>query len=473
MKFWTKLCVILISLVLMESCRKDDAVLKSAGTLGFSKDTVFFDTVFTRLPNTAYPRSINKRFMIRNPYKETVFVNARVMGGSASSYRFNVDGRFGKEIADIEILPKDSAWVFVECTLEPNQLTQPALVRDSIEFETNGNRQYVQLAAYGWDAYYFNDTLFEQDVTLTKTDKPYVIVNTCFVDEGVTMTIGPGVHIYSTANSVFVSNPNRIINVSAINVLGTLKVNGTADNPVIFEGDRLDVKFKDLPGQWRGIRFFRGSVNNEIRHSVIKNATIGVWVDSLSENTQENLKIYNTIIKNISAYGVLGLTAQIYMENSVVANCGANTVLGYWGGYYTFRHCTFYAGGGRRDPHLIFNNQLRNDKNEVTRTFPIGYAFLNSIIWGPNQTEIGFDISTTVVPDFAVFRSSIIRSKTAFGGNDLLFNTDPLFKQIGTSDFKLNAGSPAINKANVNFSVSADLDGKVRDSEPDIGAYEF
>jgi hypothetical protein len=48
-----------------------------------------------------------------------------------------------------------------------------------------------------------------------------------------------------------------------------------------------------------------------------------------------------------------------------------------------------------------------------------------------------------------------------------------LFKQIGTSDFKLNAGSPAINKANVNFSVSADLDGKVRDSEPDIGAYEF
>ena len=111
MKFWTKLSVILIFLILMESCRKDDAVLKSAGTLGFSEDTLLFDTVFTRLPGTAYPRSINKRFMIRNPYKETVFVNARVMGGSASSYRFNVDGRFGKEIADIEILPKDSAWV--------------------------------------------------------------------------------------------------------------------------------------------------------------------------------------------------------------------------------------------------------------------------------------------------------------------------------------------------------------------------
>jgi hypothetical protein len=161
------------------------------------------------------------------------------------------------------------------------------------------------------------------------------------------------------------------------------------------------------------------------------------------------------------------------MENCVVANCGANTVLGYWGGYYTFRHCTFYAGGGRRDPHLIFNNQLRNDNNQVTRTFPIGYAFFNSIIWGPNQTEIGLDINTTVLPDFAIFRSSIIRSKTAFGGNDLLFNTDPLFKQISTSDFKLNAGSPAINKANVNFSVPADLDGKARDSEPDIGAYEF
>jgi hypothetical protein len=98
---------------------------------------------------------------------------------------------------------------------------------------------------------------------------------------------------------------------------------------------------------------------------------------------------------------------------------------------------------------------------------------LNSIVWGPNQTEIGFDISTTVVPDFAVFRSSLVKSKTTFGGNDLIFNLDPGFKQTSNSDLKLNAGSPAINKADINFSVPTDLDGKTRDSEPDIGAYEF
>src|SRR5215216_4687386 len=89
------------------ACRKDQSILKSPGTLGFSEDTVYFDTVFTRLPGSPYPRSINKRFMIRNPYKETVNVNARLMGGSTSEYRINIDGQPGTSFSAIEILPKD------------------------------------------------------------------------------------------------------------------------------------------------------------------------------------------------------------------------------------------------------------------------------------------------------------------------------------------------------------------------------
>jgi hypothetical protein len=88
----------------------------------------------------------------------------------------NIDGRTGRNIPEVEILPKDSAWLFVEATLEPNNLTQPALVRDSIEFERNGQLQYVQLAAYGWDAYYFNDSLISGTTNWVLNDKPYVIV---------------------------------------------------------------------------------------------------------------------------------------------------------------------------------------------------------------------------------------------------------------------------------------------------------
>ena len=85
------LIVIFIALVFGSSCRKDLNILKSAGTLNFSADTVYFDTVFTRLPGSPYPRSVNKQFMIRNPYKETVNINAQLMGGSASAYRINID----------------------------------------------------------------------------------------------------------------------------------------------------------------------------------------------------------------------------------------------------------------------------------------------------------------------------------------------------------------------------------------------
>jgi hypothetical protein len=455
------------------SCKKNETFKTSQATFSFSKDTVFFDTVFTRLPGSPYPRSINKRIMIRNPYKESVKFNARVMGGSSSEYRFNIDGRYGLDIKDIEVLPKDSLRVFVECTLEPNQLTKPALVRDSIAIENNGKTQFIQLAAYGWDAYYYKDTVFTQNTSITQTDKPHVIVNAAYVEEGITLSIGPGVHFYSTANSVFINNLNRIINVSALNVFGTLKVNGTKAQPVIFEGDRLDVNFKDKPGQWRGIHFYRGSIDNEIRFAEIKNATIGLWADSLSENSNPTLIVRNSIIKNMSAYGVLGLTADIYMENSVIANCGSNTLLGYYGGYYTLRHCTLYAGGGRRDPHLVFNNQLRNDNRVVIRTYPIGFAILNTIIGGVNETEIGFDLSAPNVASPAALIGCLIKSKNTINGQNLLFNLDPSFENIGKLDFKLKEGSAAINKADLTYGLPIDINEKVRDAQPDIGAYEF
>src|SRR5574343_1132157 len=146
-------------ILVFSSCRKDDQLLTDPGTLNFSADTVYFDTVFTRLPGTNYPRSVNKRIMVRNPYKEKVIVNVNLMGGTNSPFRFNIDGLTGRRVNGVEILPKDSAWVFVEASLDANNALNPALVRDSIEFETNGNRQYHQLAEYACDDYYFKDTV--------------------------------------------------------------------------------------------------------------------------------------------------------------------------------------------------------------------------------------------------------------------------------------------------------------------------
>lgn len=463
--------------LLAVSCKKDDSLLKDPGTLNFSKDTVYFDTVFTRLPGYPYPRSINKRFMIRNPYKETVSVNVRLMRGSTSEFRINVDGLTANVIKDVEILPKDSAWVFVEATLEPNNQTKPALVRDSIEFETNGNRQYVQLAAYGWDAYYFKDSVFKGTTNLILKDKPYVIVNSIFVDNGATLNIGPGLHFYSTTNSTLLDTNNKRFNISTINVLGTLNINGTKEDSVVFEGDRLDPRYKDRSGQWRGIHYYRGSINNTIEHAVVKNAIIGLWVDSLPENLNPNLTINKTIVKNMSAYGILGLTAKIKMENSLVYNCGANTFLGYYGGDYFINNCTFYtSSSGRRDPHFMFNNQMRNDKKVVIKTYDISMTVLNSIVYGPNniETEIFFDLNTNIgLIKKSDICNCLLRSKSKFGCSNNIFNKDPMFVDINKGNFKLKSGSPAIDAGDVNTATTSDLDNNSRTPNPDLGAYEF
>lgn len=467
------LLIVFLFSCLIVSCRKDDKFLSGAGTLKFTKDTIFFDTVFTKLQGSSYPRSITKRFLIYNPYKENVKFNVKVMGGSNSSFRINVDGRNGRNIPDVEILPLDSAFVFVEATLEPNNSIDP-LVRDSIEFETNGAKQYVQLAAYGWDAYYFKDTVFTGTTNFVLTDKPYVIVNSVFVDDNSTLNIGPGVHFYCSPNSTILSN-NRLINIAALNVFGTLKINGTKDNPVIFEGDRLGIQYTELPGQWRGIRFWRGSINNEINYAYIKNAIYGIIVDSLPESGAYNLIIRNTRIKNISGYGVLGQTAKLYLENSVISNCGLYTFLGFYGGEYTLLHCSLYTGSnGRKDPHVLFNNSLRDENKNLIKSYDLKHFIINTIIWGPLDSEIGYaDLVPPPNSNLFVLNNSIYKSKIDIPGIDNKRNIDPKFIDPGIGNLKIKSDSPAKDSADPNNSPAIDFEDKPRDATPDIGAFEL
>src|SRR5690606_20941337 len=202
----------------------------------------------------------------------------------------------------------------------------------------------------------------------------------------------------------------------------------------------MENKYKDVPGQWQGIHFYRGSVNNSISPAIIKNAGVGIRVDSLPENDDHGLRIKYTEIKNMSAYGVLGLTAHIIMENTVISNCQINSFIGYYGGEYLINHCTFYSGGGRRDPHFLFNNQQRDDNKVVIRTFELGFEVLNSIVWGPNETEFWLDLNPDVnLITSSVLSHSLIKAKSPLGGTNNLYNQNPQFEDISRSDFKLKA----------------------------------
>ena len=162
-------CLIIGFLSLLPSCKKDK--FSSTGSLSFSDDTITFDTLFTTLGSTT------KFFTIRNPGKQALKIsNIRLENGATSSYRMNVDGDSGTSFNDVEIPAKDSIYVFVEVTVDPNSANLPFVIYDAIQFTTNGNQQKVVLEAYGQNANFFDAASIEND-TVWNNNLPYVILN--------------------------------------------------------------------------------------------------------------------------------------------------------------------------------------------------------------------------------------------------------------------------------------------------------
>ena len=154
--YFLPLCV--FSTFLLSSCKKDVLNTDSNAKLTFSTDTLLFDTVFTKLGSGNNPRSVNKRFVVRNPYNETIKTSIYLAGGNASPFRINIDGVPTTAINDIEIMPKDSIYILAEVTIDPLNSNNPLIVKDSIVFMTNGNMQDIKLVAWGQDAYYFDNS---------------------------------------------------------------------------------------------------------------------------------------------------------------------------------------------------------------------------------------------------------------------------------------------------------------------------
>jgi hypothetical protein len=291
-----------------------------------------------------------------------------------------------------------------------------------------------------------------------------VIYDSILVPKGCTLTIDAGARIHSHVKS-------------SILVLGTLIVNGTADNPVVFEGDRLDPDYRNITGQWAGIHLLTGSTDNVITHAIIKNGIIGIRVDSASANQNPNLLLRNTIIKNMSSVGLLSFSANITAINNAVVNCGQFTFYGRFGGEYKFYHNTFAAyniGFNRQNEQFLLDNSpLRDQNDNISAVFPLSVVMINNIVYGSQEEELiinndpkGGAVSLTMQNN--LFRTQLTELNTA--GN--ILNEDPLFENVSEDNFKLKEGSPVKGKG-IFINVSSDLLEKPRNvSAPTIGAFE-
>ena len=109
---------ILSCLILWSSCRNDFETVASTGSLEFSKDTVYLDTIFSNIGSSTY------NLKVYNRSDEDINIpTVRLAEGEASNYRLNVDGIPGKVFENVQILAKDSIFIFIETTFDVNNRT--------------------------------------------------------------------------------------------------------------------------------------------------------------------------------------------------------------------------------------------------------------------------------------------------------------------------------------------------------------
>lgn len=472
------LLLLLLLTVIIFGCRKDELLNTSSSfRLSFSADTVMFDTVFTTLGSTTQWLKI-----YNNSSQKVIVSRIQLAGGASSLFRINVDGLPGTTFKNIEIEGKDSLWVFVEVTIDPKNSNTPMIVTDSIIFEVNGTIQDVDLVAWGQDAHFITPNTFinglppfrivasENEVTHWVNDKPYVVYGYAVVDSMGTLIIDKGCRIHFHNNSgLWVYKE------------GCIQVNGTKDEPVSFQGSRLESFYADVAGQWDRIWLNESSRDHVFKHAIIRNAFVGIQAEALDYYGSGTLKLYNTRIENMVLRSLFTKTYRVEAYNSIIANSGEVTALLSAGGSYEFRHCTFggyWTGSVRQTPLLVVSNFYDDKYNNVVYVSDLSKAlFANCIIYGNNSEELHLGKHSTASVQFNYsFDHCLIRTEkaaTTAGFKGVILNKDP--KMISPSNFvfRLNTGSPCINAGNPLYGIRGDIEDEMRDLQPDIGAYEF
>lgn len=455
-----------IILIGITSCKKtDERITKdSSALLSFDTDSVIFDTVFTG------SISVTRRLKIYNNNKNALKISSISIGQTyPTNFRIIVDGVESNIQKDIVIRGKDSILVLVKALINPADKSLPYIVDEVIEFETNGNIQKVNVVAWGQDAYYhYSDSITVN--TTWPTDKPHIVFNYIQVNKHVVLTLAPSTKVYMHGNSIFY-------------VEGTLKSNGTYENPIEFNDDRLEQYKNDMPGYWYGVLFVEGSKDNEMDFVTIQNAQWGVRLGTPDTDTIPELIIKNSFIKNISTVGILGYTADILAINCVVTACAQSSVAGLAGGAYTFLNCTLangnYIFSNRKTPTAVFADYILDANEQPTLINDLNIYFYNNIVWGNIDNEFAIsDLGSGGAVNLKIAFNILKTTDKIYNVNNNILNTDPQFEKldVGKSkelNLRLKDKSPAIDTAYPVNGLDKDIDNKQRSPiVPDMGAYE-
>lgn len=467
-----KLLFLLFITIALSSCRKDFEFEPNTGGLSFSKDTVYLDTVFSNIGSSTY------RLKVYNKSDKDIAIPKVQLGkGINSKYRLMIDGMTGdagaqgKIFSNVELLAKDSLFIFIEVTSDVSSANPTDfLYTDQIQFtNVTGAPQTVELVTLIQDAIFIypnrtqnvdNSYTYENislgldtdgneikliGSNLSETDpvngdelhwtnaKPYVVYGNALVPNGKTLVVDAGARVHFHANSSLIVNQTASIQVNGGNPPANNPENIT--NEVIFEGDRLEPSFANVPGQWGSVIILSELNTNTINHLTIKNATVGLLAQKRlavdeDDTHQPKVTITNSQIYNCSNVGILGRDAQITGSNLVINYCGEASLAATLGGSYNFTHCTFNNNwNSSSQVAVLLSNYL-----ETSTTLYISDLnaanFNNCIIYGSNQIEMFLDKKTEAP---SLFNYKFNHCLIKFNNINNQFTNNPMYNFSDTS----------------------------------------
>jgi hypothetical protein len=485
-------------LLALGSCRSDFETVANTGNLTFSRDTIYLDTIFTDIGSSTY------RLKVYNRSKNDINISTIKLGKSLNSkYRMTVDGMRGTEgklFTNINLLAKDSLYIFIETTANISEANPTDfLYTDQIEFDAGTNLQTVELVTLIQDAVFLypkrfadgtketlpigdqeiegfyldeNDPINGNELLFTN-QKPYVIYGYAAVPTGKKAVFESGARVHFHANSGLI-----VANNASININGSTSTTDELENEVVFEGDRLEPQFSNVPGQWGTIWLTDGSTNNNINHLTIKNATIGILVQN---NDGTTLSIKNTQIYDCSNYGILAQTAKIEGENMVINSAGLAGLSCSYGGDYKFTHCTFNNNWNSSSQVAVsINNYSLGAIPEVKALTQA--TFNNCIIYGSYPNEMVLNKKTAAAFEYQ-FNNCLIKYDSATANpdyqfnsdtahyNSIILNEDPKFLNESQNKCNIDDTSAAFAKGNSDYLIPLDILGNTRTLPADLGAY--
>jgi hypothetical protein len=455
-----------VFLAALSACSKDSFTTSSDARIRLTSDTLHFDTVFTSAGSTT------RAMKIVNLQNQKLRIDGiRLMGGSNSAFRINVDGSPGPQLNNLVLESGDSIYVFATVTVPPSGSNRlPFIVRDSLEIRYNGNTEWLQLEAWGQNARYLRNAVIRSN-TSWDAQLPYVILGPLQVDSNVTLTLQPGTRVFCQADAPLLID-------------GTLLALGNAgpSERISFQGNRLDEPYRDFPASWPGIFFRNASKGNLIQYTEIRNAYQAIVLENGAQLAIPKLSMTKSVIHNSYDAGIYAIQSSLKADNCLISNCGKNLLMIY-GGVYQLDHCTIASYGNaylnHQEPVAFFANHAQI--NGISVTAPLQTLIRNCIFWGEGGlVDDEFVVSKLGNDPFNVSIShslwKIKNLPSSVNAINMIANQPPQFDSIDNGkrfyDFRLQSSSPAKDKGLL-LNYALDLDGKSRViGLPDLGAYE-